>query len=1091
MSTQHTLIRASAGTGKTFQLSNRYLALLCGGAPVDQVLATTFTRKAAAQILDRVLVRLAEAALNDAKCAELAAQIGVPDLKRPRVLQLTAEMLKNLDRLQVMTLDSFFAQVGSRFALELGLPAGWTIAEDLQDAAVRHEAIEEMLLAGGDGPIERLLRLMTKGEARRSVAQLIHDTVAELYNVLRQSGPEPWHKLPKPTPHSAAEVQAAIDALRVAELPNDSRAGKARDRDVNLAVEEQWADLIGAGLIAKVVSGENTYFNKPIPPATVAIYQQLIAHVRAIELLKLASQTEATADMLTLFDQEYRQLKRQRRLARFEDITEAVSKASTMTGGGGLAWRLESDVRHLLLDEFQDTSLEQWQAIRPLAQRVAQADGGSLFSVGDVKQAIYGWRGGVAEIFDTLTDQVQGLAPRDLNQSYRSAQPIIDTVNRAFGPAMHQQHGNLGNLEPAVAQWCGRMPLHTTARKDLPGYAALLTAPLAEENGDKAEVVTLRHAAARIAELKPRLGARTIGVLARRNETVARMIHELRKQGVDASEEGGNPLTDSAAVSTVLSLLRLADHPGDSISAYHVARSPLGPVVGLRDYRDMAAVCALARKVREELLADGYAATLARLCTALAPNCDQRELHRLRQLTELASDYDQGATLRSVDFVTVVEETRRQQAVAATVRVMTIHQAKGLEFDAVVLPDLDYSLLGQPPTYVTGRPKPGEPIDRVCLYRGKDFRGLLPPEFQNLFEQNTQQEVDEALSLLYVMLTRARQALYMFIRPDESEKISLRKEFAGLLRAALAAGQPAPPETLLYECGDPEWWAKSPASGGPTPAARRCPPPVDDADGGIRTSVPARRDERSFDKQLTIKLAPPVGPARRAAVAESPSRLEGGPRRTAESLLRTEGAASRCRGQLLHAWFEQVAWLDGPIADDALSDGALLQIARRLSVVGGEGWPEIEADLESLLARFRKMLARPEVRAALSQAAYRSLQGRYLPREVVAELEQGEVDLALARELAIAARHEGSLVRGQADRVVILSRGGRRLAAEVLDFKTDRFDAEDLKALSAKIDYYRPQIAAYCDAVAQMYRLERKRVCARLLFVEQGVVAEV
>lgn len=143
-------------------------------------------------------MRLATAALDDAKCAELAEQIGVAGLSRSKALALIVSLLKNLDRLQVMTLDSFFAQVGSRFALELGLPPGWTIADELQDVAVRHEAIEALLTTGGEGQIVRLLRLMTKGEARRSVAQLIHDTVTELYTVYRQSGLEGWQRLPRP-----------------------------------------------------------------------------------------------------------------------------------------------------------------------------------------------------------------------------------------------------------------------------------------------------------------------------------------------------------------------------------------------------------------------------------------------------------------------------------------------------------------------------------------------------------------------------------------------------------------------------------------------------------------------------------------------------------------------------------------------------------------------------------------------------------------------------------------------------------------------------------------------------------------------------
>ena len=176
----------------------------------------------------------------------------------------------------------------------------------------------------------------------------------------------------------------------------------------------------------------------------------------------------------------------------------------------------------------------------------------------------------------------------------------------------------------------------------------------------------------------------------------------------------------------------------------------------------------------------------------------------------------------------------------------------------------------------------------------------------------------------------------------------------------------------------------------------------------------------------------------------------------------------------------------------ALTDEELLKIARRLAVEGGrDGWPEIEAELKTHLARFRDMLTKPELKAALSRSAYRKFSSRKLPPDVVAELEAGDLDLTLRSESRIAARRDGRLIGGQADRIVIMSRHGRPLAAEVIDLKTDQLDANDPAAIAAKVDFYRPQLTAYCDAVAQMYRLDPKRVGARLLFVEPGVVAEV
>ncbi len=120
----HVLISASAGTGKTFQLSNRYIGLLHSGVMPDQILATTFTRKAAGEILDRVIVRLAEAALDSRKRQELAKWLQVAALPSTRCHEMLRQMLRQLHRLRVSTLDAFFAQLAGSFSLELGLPPG-------------------------------------------------------------------------------------------------------------------------------------------------------------------------------------------------------------------------------------------------------------------------------------------------------------------------------------------------------------------------------------------------------------------------------------------------------------------------------------------------------------------------------------------------------------------------------------------------------------------------------------------------------------------------------------------------------------------------------------------------------------------------------------------------------------------------------------------------------------------------------------------------------------------------------------------------------------------------------------------------------
>src|SRR5687767_2259614 len=128
------VIRASAGTGKTYQLAVRFIGLLAAGARPDEILATTFTRKAAGEILDRVLSRLAHAAADDNERAKLAKAIGEKALSGDKCRELLVATVRRLHALRVGTLDSYFLQIATSFGHELGLPPGWSICDELADA---------------------------------------------------------------------------------------------------------------------------------------------------------------------------------------------------------------------------------------------------------------------------------------------------------------------------------------------------------------------------------------------------------------------------------------------------------------------------------------------------------------------------------------------------------------------------------------------------------------------------------------------------------------------------------------------------------------------------------------------------------------------------------------------------------------------------------------------------------------------------------------------------------------------------------------------------------------------------------------------
>jgi len=1052
------LIRASAGTGKTFRLSSRFLELLRDGVPSDHILATTFTRKAAGEILDRVVGRLAEATQSDEKRELLECYFGGESLSRDECLRLLETAMRNLHRLRVSTLDSFFSQIARSFGLELGLPPGWEIVDELNDARLRSEAIDAVLSRDEVSELRALMNLLTMGEATRGVSQLVREAVDGLYDVFLETDEDAWQKVPRFKPLGEVELAEVLDDLREVELAEGSLS-KARDADYGRALEGNWKAFLGTGLTKKISAGETVFSRKTIPPEAVAIYERLIEHVKAETVGRVALQTEATHKLLKKFDAEYQRLKHSYRATRFTDITRRVSDIRHLVDGRQLAFRLDSRIDHVLLDEFQDTSPSQWRVIRPLAERVSlESADTSFFCVGDVKQAIYGWRGGVAEIFDAIDQQLDGLQAEQLNVSRRSSQPVIDAVNRIFDGIAG--HPNLGRAENAVRRWCDGFEEHETAMGKLAGHVELQTAPLAGEGQKQAEA-TIEFAAEKTAQIVEHAPDFSVGVLVRKNATVGRLIYELRARGIPASEEGGNPLTDSAAVTIVLSLLRLADHPADTVARFHLAHSPLGPVVGLTDHEDDAAARRVAQSVRRSLAQDGYGPAICGWAEELSANCSRRELSRLEQLVEMAYAYQASATLRTDDFVTYVENTRISDPAPVDVRVMTIHQAKGLEFDIVVLPELDAGLVGQPNPFVIERPDLTGPIQRVCRYASMDIQQLMPADIRQMFSQATDREVTESLCVMYVAITRAVHALHMIIPPSTPNERTLPRTFAGLLRIALQDDRPVDANSVLFEHGDPQWFEHSGHDESEEPESR---------DAADRTPV-------------TVRLAAMTGQRRRGWDRARPSGLEGGSRVHLNHVFAADRSGAFLRGELIHAWFEQIEWLDDGRPDQATLRRVADEVLARASGAS--------IDVDEQIVRFNAMLDSPTVAQTLARDRYQDVANLDFPSEILQEMAKGQLAPEAQNERGFAIYEGGQLLSGFVDRLVLLSRGGETIAAEVIDYKTDAFDVDDAEQLNDKAAFYAPQLDAYRRAVAKVAQLSPDRVAAKLLFVEGGVLRTV
>lgn len=1054
------LIRASAGTGKTFQLSNRLLQILLAGKPIESILATTFTRKAAGEILQRVLERLACACEDENKRKEIEEHVEGVDTSLPNCLATLRRLTSSIHRLRIGTLDSFFAQVAKTFSFEMALPHGWKSLDPAQEPRFQMQAVSKTLDNEDHRTLLDLVRMLAKGDSGRRVAEEIRGTVNSGYAAYRVTDSDAWDQLPIPSAPSEKAIESALRTLETTRLNHKSADAHLEKLHLFASVGD-WERVMSHGIMEKLSDPEPKYHRKALP-SDLIIALEVIRERAASELLAIRKiQTQASHKVLAAYDSHYSAMIQQSRQLGFSDVTHYLSKwisdsaaqaeknASTpVTGLHGnaqaqLEFRLDCGIEHLLLDEFQDTSADQWQILEPLAKQLVGHEDRSIFCVGDTKQAIYGWRGGVSEVFDAVLESLPSIKEQELRQSYRSSPTVINSVNNVFENL--DRHDNWADCDPVAEKWSSEFPKHETARAELDGYVRLQNGPFYNRDltADENRTESLHFTAKQIAELAQSSSA-SIGVLFRNNASVAEMIAILRELGVSASQDGGNPLTDSAAVELVLSLVHLADHPGDGACHYHVRTSPLAAKLPV----DENNATEVSNWFRSQCYKLGLGRAIEYSAELLSNELSWWDQHRLEQLIQLAFQYEAVIGGRLSEFERIVESQKVALPSEAQVKVMTIHMSKGLEFDAVFLPDLKIELHSERGNSLVLRsPDPCKPPNGVLRYMNKHLQRILPQSWQDAFSLHKSKKVTESLCLLYVAMTRAKRALYMTTRPAEKGKTT--QEFGSLLQKAIGEKEAKKEaRATLYELGDPAW----------------------------HQAIPAKRaEEESSVQTLPIRIRTDAESApNRGLRIEAPSYVsqtyEPVPVSEAFSVSSTQGSIY---GTIVHAFFEQIEWLDDfRVGREELRQVAMARVA-----------PEelLKLSLDAVLDDFEEMLQLESVQLALSKNRYARARFGSKPTSVTVDNER-ILSLAL----------DGKIVSGTIDRLAILYRDGQPYAAEIIDFKTDAYD-EDMVLLwlEDRVDHHRAQLEAYAEAVAHIYGIPLSNISMELLMLSTDDLVEV
>ena len=1072
-------IRASAGTGKTYELTVQYIARLAHARDPSKLLATTFTRKAAGEILGRIIERLARAVCNAEEGAvlerEIAVALGVPPGGAPVGAwnDLLTLCCRNLHRVNVSTLDALFVRLLAAFLPDLGYASMPTMADEKSAEAVeaRMSALEEALSALESASAVNLLRDLYGGRAVRSVINRTEAAMGQLYDLAWATPPTAWGNMTTPTQVAPPAVlsDAIARILAAADVEKSSSLAKGLRTSAQDARDHDWMRVLTRGASKKVAevvlsadgADQPIVYNRQTISAELADLLTILVTTAAHHICAdLTARTRALRDLLDRFAQSYAdELRRAERLP-FTELARVLAASDRWCSPLEIAYRLGLKVDHVLLDEFQDTNRAQWQVLRDLflvpgdGEVPAESPSGrraSIFCVGDTKQAIYGWRGGCAGIFDALDEEIPELAWDHREKSFRSSQVVLDTVNRVF-TRLHACPP-LADYPNALAIWSKQYRAHEAAA-DKPGYVALIQAPRRADSDHSDEddtedledpcdsdfepretAATRRSAyhtwvAQHIQQLAADHSARTIGILVRTNAAADSLAYALHTLGVRASIEGPGNLADDPAVQLILSAMLLADHPGSTAEAFHILRSPLRRVLGLRDMTP-AERARVSHSLRLSLAERGWTPVIAELAHALSPYGGPRTVRRLTHLLQATAEYESRGGSRPADYVRWVRSQTVHDPADAAVRIMTIHQAKGLQFDIVVAPDISSKIHAVAPLVVEERKRETDPPHAVFAYPNAVAR-LASPDAQRAYDQHRDRQVAEALNVLYVLLTRAVHALYLMVPPlrirKDGQPRKLDLSYEAILRHTLAQDVHSGAFTL-YQHGNADW-----------DQAAESAKPRERVSGAALTTVHrvvfGRTDRRRHWPEA------------------SPSELHRTVTPSVRELLRLDTQAAN-QGSLLHAWFQAIEWLDCGLPNDE----QLIRIAAEAVPYSDPVWVRTRVPL------FRAALEREAVRSVFARPA-------------------GLRDLWRERSFMI--RLDDIVVQGRIDRLVITAADG--LSATITDFKTDSVDAE---AVPERARLYEEQMRTYVLAVSQMLNMPLAAIRAQLLFIVPGLTHEI
>ena len=792
------IMKASAGSGKTYNLALRYISLLLNGDetfPHRHILAVTFTNKATAEMKRRILDELYVLATDPQQSPYRKEWPGVDDeTLRRRASRALGEILSDYGSFAVSTIDRFFQQVLRAFSREIGQFSEYQVELDRQ--SLIDEAVARVLasLSEEDSPLRAALTDHSLGKLKEGETFHIDALVSDFAQAYfkeqfaqkaKQNGicedkvfsEQNILSLQKACDKSIKAFDAAFRAA-VRELDELTRQYPEQDFPANFLKyiaklgayesgdalapndKDYWTNTLEDGCLAFKKPAQKKYGPSDGEALSKACWkvERLIREAwperkTAVLLLRQAPLFR-TAEALR---KAFSEVLKDRGVLSIDDTNQILHEIIGETDTPFIYEKVGVRFQHFLLDEFQDTSTVQWENFLPLLKNIS---GGSLYNliVGDVKQSIYRWRSARWDILkEKVAQSLQNIRETPLDVNWRSARAIVD-FNSEFFKTYAQRldaiyadvtgkssQGLIASLYADVRQKTGKTQLKGSVEFDFGPW----------QDGDE-----LDRSAEAVKDAQSRgFALRDIAVLVRSNSLGSRVAARLLREGIPVVSNDSLKVSSCPLVRKIAARLALMDNPDDTLSAYE-AGADFQPA-------DFHA---------------GYA--LGDLVQSLIA-CEKKEE------VNAATPYLLAFVDRVRDFVArngnslhgFLEDWKTEGVKAAisspegsdAVTIITIHKAKGLDYPFVILPlPRSSSFIG---TQSHSWELPGIPANSPLAAAEKAIydvptASLADTLFRESYEEELLLSMIDDINTWYVAMTRATTAMHIIVPKVQEKRIS-------------------------------------------------------------------------------------------------------------------------------------------------------------------------------------------------------------------------------------------------------------------------------------------------------------------------------